>query len=227
MNGKVAENLKKIKERALAASNGREVHVLAASKQKGSALIREAIDAGVWGCGENRVQELLRKKAEGAYEGARLHFIGNLQSNKVKDIVGECDLIESVSSEKLLRLISNRAEGQGIIQDILLQVNIGKEESKGGFLKEEVPKALELASGLKGIYVRGIMAIPPPLEENAGKSPFFEEMYELFVDSSQKRYNNVSMDFLSMGMSQDFELAIQNGANLVRVGSAIFGERKY
>ena len=227
MNGKVAENLKKIKERALAASNGREVHVLAASKQKGSALIREAIDAGVWGCGENRVQELLRKKAEGAYEGARLHFIGNLQSNKVKDIVGECDLIESVSSEKLLRLISNRAEGQGIIQDILLQVNIGKEESKGGFLKEEVPKALELASELKGIYVRGIMAIPPPLEENAGKSPFFEEMYELFVDSSQKRYNNVSMDFLSMGMSQDFELAIQNGANLVRVGSAIFGERKY
>lgn len=227
MNGKVAENLKKIKERVFAASNGREVHVLAASKQKGSALIREAIDAGVWGCGENRVQELLRKKAEGAYEGARLHFIGTLQSNKVKNIVGECDLIESVSSEKLLRLISNRAEGQGIIQDILLQVNIGKEESKGGFLKEEVPKALELASELKGIYVRGIMAIPPPLEKNAEKSPFFEEMYELFVDSSQKRYNNVSMDFLSMGMSQDFELAIQNGANLVRVGSAIFGERKY
>ncbi len=227
MNGKVAENLKKIKERVLIASNGREVHVLAASKQKGSALIREAIDAGVWGCGENRVQELLRKKAEGAYEGARLHFIGTLQSNKVKNIVGECDLIESVSSEKLLRLISNRAEGQGIIQDILLQVNIGKEESKGGFLKEEVPKALELASELKGIYVRGIMAIPPPLEKNAEKSPFFEEMYELFVDSSQKRYNNVSMDFLSMGMSQDFELAIQNGANLVRVGSAIFGERKY
>lgn len=227
MNGKVAENLKKIKERVFAASNGREVHVLAASKQKGSALIREAIDAGVWGCGENRVQELLRKKAEGAYEGARLHFIGTLQSNKVKNIVGECDLIESVSSEKLLRLISNRAEGQGIIQDILLQVNIGKEESKGGFLKEEVPKALELASELKGIYVRGIMAIPPPLEKNAEKSPFFEEMYELFVDSSQKRYNNVSMDFLSMGMSQDFELAIRNGANIVRVGSAIFGERKY
>lgn len=149
MNGKVAENLKKIKERVLIASNGREVHVLAASKQKGSALIREAIDAGVWGCGENRVQELLRKKAEGAYEGARLHFIGTLQSNKVKNIVGECDLIESVSSEKLLRLISNRAEGQGIIQDILLQVNIGKEESKGGFLKEEVPKAWSLRASLK------------------------------------------------------------------------------
>lgn len=227
MNGTVADNVKRISERALAASNGREVHVLAASKQKESALIREAVEAGVWGCGENRVQELLRKKSEGAYEGARLHFIGTLQSNKVKSIVGECDLIESVSGEKLLRLISDRAVALGTVQDILLQVNIGKEESKGGFFKEDIPKALELAGSLSGVYVRGLMTIPPPPEEDAEKSPFFEEMYELFVDSGQKRYNNVSMDFLSMGMSLDFELAIRNGANIVRVGRAIFGERNY
>lgn len=186
MNGKIAENLKKIKERVLAASNGREVHILAASKQKGSALIREAIDAGVWACGENRVQELLQKKQEGAYEGARLHFIGNLQSNKVKDIVGECDLIESVSSERLLRRISRRAEQLGIVQDILFQVNIGKEESKGGFLKEEIPAALELAGELKGIYVRGIMAIPPPLEENAGKSPFLRKCTSFLLTAAKK-----------------------------------------
>lgn len=227
MKGEIADNVKRIKERVLKASSGREVFLLAASKQKESALIREAVKAGVWGCGENKAQELLRKKNEGAFEGTRLHFIGALQSNKVKSLVGECDMIESVSSEKLLRLISQRAARLGIVQEILLQINIGREESKSGFLKEELPEALELAGKSEGIYLRGIMAIPPPPEKNTANLPYFAEMYELFVDSGRKRYNNVSMDFLSMGMSRDFELAIRNGANLVRVGSAIFGERKY
>lgn len=228
----IAENIAEIRRRinAAAARSGRtgaDITLVAATKMNDAARVREAVAAGIDACGENRVQELVEKRAQGAYEGAPLHFIGHLQTNKVKQVVGVVDLIQSVDSEELLARIDRRAEALGIVQDILLEVNIGGESAKSGIAPEALPVLLESASGYAHLRVRGLMTIPPICEEPGGNNVYFSRMYELFVDIGTKKYDNVFMDFLSMGMSGDFEDAIACGANMVRVGSSIFGARDY
>lgn len=223
----IAENVAAIRARIDAAAQGRRVLLVAASKMNDAAAVREAIAAGVDACGENRVQELLEKNAQGAYAGAPLHFIGHLQKNKVKYLVGTADLIESVDSVELLRMIDARARKLGVMQDVLLEVNIGGEAAKSGFEPSALPEALEISGEFSSLKVRGLMAIPPVAEASGASRPYFARMRELFIDIGAKKYDNVSMDFLSMGMSGDFEDAIREGANVVRVGSAIFGPRNY
>ena len=228
----ITENVAAIRERIAAAAvkSGRkpeEILLVAATKMNGADRVREAVAAGVDACGENRVQELLEKNAQSAYAGRPLHFIGHLQTNKVRQIVGLVDLIQSVDSETLLRKIDAQAEKRGVVQDVLIEVNIGGEEAKSGVAPAELEPLLGIAAGCEHLRVRGLMAIPPIAAEPGGNRDYFSAMQQLFVDIKGKKYDNVSMDFLSMGMSDDFEDAILCGANMVRVGSSIFGARHY
>ncbi len=223
----VAKVQAQVRQAALdAGRNPEEVTLVAATKVQSSDTIREAIAAGIRVCGENRVQELNEHWKDGAYEGAAVHFIGHLQKNKVKYLVGKVDLIESVDSEELIRLISARAERQGVVQDILIEVNIGGEASKSGVCVDEVEGLMKLAAQLPGVRPRGLMAIPPVAAGPEGNRPYFRKMYQLFVDMREKLADNKScIDILSMGMSGDFPDAIAEGATQVRVGTAIFGQR--
>jgi pyridoxal phosphate enzyme (YggS family) len=228
----IAENVAAVKAniRAAAVAAGRDpasVQLVAATKMNDADRVRQAIAAGVDICGENRVQEMLEKNRLGAYEGAPLHFIGHLQKNKVKQVVGLASLIHGADSRELLEVISRTALNRGLVQDVLLEVNIGEEASKSGFRPEEIPGVLEYVSTLPGLRVLGLMAIPPICAFPEENRPFFCRMEKLFVDNGEKKYDNVSMDFLSMGMSGDYTEAVACGANLVRVGTAIFGARDY
>ncbi|SHI20103.1 hypothetical protein SAMN02745823_03338 [Sporobacter termitidis DSM 10068] len=228
----IAENIRMLREKIAVAAvkSGRkpeDITLVAASKMNPAERVREAILGGVDAVGENRVQEMLEKHGLGAYEGKPLHFIGHLQSNKVRQVVGVCDLIESVDSETLVAEIGKRASALGLTQDILLEVNIGREENKSGVLRENLDKLLEYAAQTPGIRVRGLMAIPPITGNNGKKPNYFDEMYKLYVDITAKKYDNISMHFLSMGMSDSYIDAIEAGANMVRIGSAIFGARHY
>ncbi|MCR5665144.1 MAG: YggS family pyridoxal phosphate-dependent enzyme [Oscillospiraceae bacterium] len=226
----IRENVLRVRERmekaALAAGRRpEEIALVAASKMNDASRVREAVAAGVDACGENRVQELLQKLEQGAYEGAPLHFIGHLQKNKVRQIVGRVSLIHGADDVELLRLIDRCAAARGLTQDLLLEVNVGREPQKSGFAPEDLDEALESAAGLSHLRVRGLMAIPPAAADERALRQYFTKMERLFVDIGRKKYDNSSMDFLSMGMSGDFELAIACGSNLVRVGTAIFGRR--
>lgn len=223
----IRENVIETLERVKIAANGRDVTLIAATKMNDTAKVKEAISAGIEVCGENRVQELVAKKEENAYEGAGLHFIGHLQKNKVKYVVGEVDLIHSVDSVELMEVISKRAEKLSIVQDILIEINVADEDSKHGINSTNLDNILQAAGDMKGIKVRGLMSIPPISQKKGDNIVYFNEMRELFIDIGAKKYDNVIMDFLSMGMSGDFEDAISCGANLVRVGTAIFGARIY
>ena len=228
----IAENVAAIRAKieAAAISCGRdpkEIKLCAATKMNNADAVRQAIAAGVDLCGENRVQELVQKQKENAYDGAPVHFIGHLQTNKVKQVVGKVDVIQSVDRINLLEVIQKEAAKQGIVQDILLEVNIGEEVSKSGFQKEDVLPLLEHISDFPNIFVRGLMTIPP-LSENFGDNrKFFQEMLQLSVDIRAKKYDNVSVDCLSMGMSDDFEDAVCCGSTMIRIGTAIFGARDY
>ncbi|MBQ5341546.1 MAG: YggS family pyridoxal phosphate-dependent enzyme [Oscillospiraceae bacterium] len=204
-----------------------EITVIAASKMNEALRVREAFAAGIEVFGENRVQEMLEKNRQGAYSGASLHFIGRLQRNKVRQVVGVAELIHSADSLPLIAEIDRCAGKASLVQDILIEINIAGEESKGGFSSAETASVLDAVSSFKNVRVRGLMAIPPICSNPADNVPFFESMTQLFVDNSLKKYDNISMDFLSMGMSGDFEAAIACGANMVRIGSAIFGPRNY
>ena len=223
----IEANVAQVQQRIRAAAGDRKVLLVAATKMNDAETIRRAIAAGIDASGENRVQEMMEKLQQGAYKGAPLHFIGSLQKNKVKFVVGNCDLIHSVNSVSLLEAINKRAAALGIVQDVLLEVNIAREESKTGFLPELLPAFLETAAALGSIRVRGLMAIPPIQKKVGENRLYFAQMRQLFIDIGAKKYDNVSMDFLSMGMSNDFEDAILEGANVVRVGTAIFGARNY
>jgi len=223
----IAENIEAIRLAIAGVCPEGGITLVAASKMNDAARVREAIAAGVDACGENKVQEVLEKDALGAYEGAPKHFIGHLQRNKVNKIVGRVDLIQSVDSEELLRLIHRRAQALGIVQDILIEISIAGEEQKSGIAPDQLPGLLEYASQLPGLRVRGLMCVPP-IQENSGENRlYFAQMKQLFVDNSGKKYDNVFMDFLSMGMTDDYLDAIREGANMVRIGSAIFGARDY
>ena len=228
----IAENIAEVRSRIARAAEkaGRdpgEILLVGASKMNDAERVREAIRAGLSCCGENRVQELLEKNEAGAYEGAALHFIGTLQKNKAKYLVGLVSLIHSVDSEGLMQEISRQALKRGLVQEILLEVNTGGEASKSGFAPGELPAALEKAGQYPGIRVRGLMTIPPICRAPEENLPYFRLLRQLFIDNGEKKYDNVVMDFMSMGMSGDFEAAIACGANIVRVGTAIFGVRHY
>ena len=222
----LAENIARIRAEMEQAAAGRPVQLLAATKTRTAEEVRQAIAAGVDVCGENRVQELVEKSAQGAYEGAPVHFIGQLQKNKVKFVVGAVSLIHSVDSPELLACIDRRACALGLVQDVLLEVNIGGEESKSGFAPEDILPAAEAALTRPHIRVQGLMTIPPVETEPGGNIPYFEKVRELYVDMNQKMFHN-ELKYLSMGMSGDFEEAIRAGATMVRVGTAIFGARHY
>ena len=228
----IAENLARVRENIARAAEkaGRDpgdILLVGASKMNDAARVREAIAAGLPACGENRVQELLEKNEQGAYEGARLHFIGSLQKNKVKYLVGLVELIHSVDSVELMREINKQALKRGITQDILLEVNTGGEDSKSGFAPEKLPEMLAAAAEFPAVSVRGLMTIPPICRRPEENLPYFQLLHQLFIDNGEKKYDNVRMDFMSMGMSGDYEAAIACGANMVRVGTAIFGHRIY
>ena len=224
----IEENIRSIRSRMAAAAEraGRdvgEVMLVGASKMNDAAA---AIRAGIDALGENRVQEMTAKLQEHAYDGAPLHFIGHLQRNKVRQVVGVVSLIQSAGSWELLEEIERQAEKKELIQDVLLEVNIGGEESKSGFAPQVLYEAADKARSLSHIRVRGLMTIPPVEQVPHGNLPYFVEVSRLYVDISRKLYDN-SFAYLSMGMSDDFEDAIAAGATMVRVGSAIFGRRHY
>ena len=227
----IAENIALIRANIARAAReaGREpseILLIGASKMNDAAACRAAIAAGIDALGENRVQEMTQKLAENAYEGAPLHFIGHLQRNKVKQVVGKVDVIESVGSMELLTMIDAQAEKLRICQDILLEVNIGGEDAKSGFAPQDIPDAARAAAALNHVRVRGLMCIPPVAEEKHGSVPYFEKVRGLYVDINEKMYHN-KLDMLSMGMSDDYEDAVRCGATIVRVGTAIFGARNY
>ena len=213
------ERIAQVKERVARAAEKagkkpEDIILVAASKMNDAERVQEAIRAGIEVCGENRVQELLEKYEQNAYEGADLQFIGTLQTNKVKFLVGKVSLIQSAAKH-------------GIRQDILLEVNIGREQAKSGIDPDELLDAIDTLRAKPSLHIRGLMAIPPVADAETKNLRYFNEMRQVFVDILTKKYDNVDMDYLSMGMTNDFETAIACGANMVRIGTAIFGARPY
>ena len=204
-----------------------DIIFLAATKTVDAPVINHAISLGLRYIGENRVQELLSKYDQYDLEHASLQFIGHLQTNKVRQIVGKVDLIQSVSSVKLANEISRCSEKQGITSDVLLEVNIGGEENKSGVPVEALDDLLYQIADIPRVKVRGLMAIPPICENAQENRKYFDKMRNIFLDIRGKNIDNISMDILSMGMSDDYEEAIRCGATMVRVGSALFGARNY
>lgn len=224
------ENYPIIKEKiAQAAKNAgkseKDIILLAATKTVDVDTINYAIKSGIEYIGENKVQEFLSKYEN--YENCHKHFIGHLQTNKVKDLIGRVELIHSVDSLHLAKEISKQSKAKGVVSQILLEVNIGQEQTKSGFSVCETQKAVEEIAMYENIHIRGLMAIPPVADENEKNRKFFYKMNKLFVDIRDKKIDNSSMDILSMGMSDDFATAISEGANMVRIGTALFGQRNY
>lgn len=229
----VRDNLLRVEERicAACAAAGRprdSVRLMAVTKTVELSRILEAIQCGIDLIGENRVQEYLEKKPKLAnVPSLERHLIGHLQTNKVNAIVGQVDMIQSVDSLRLAQLISRRSEALGLVTAILVEVNIGGEESKSGVAPAELESLLYQLADLPGISVRGLMTVPPVLQEESEKRKIFSKMHRLSVDIMDKSIDNIDMRILSMGMSGDYPEAILEGATLVRVGSAIFGQRIY
>ena len=202
------------------------VILLAATKTVPAEVINHAMDSGIEYIGENRVQELLSKK-NNLKTTAHRHFIGHLQTNKVKDIINEVEMIESVHSVKLAAEIEKCAAKAGKTMDVLLEVNIGGEQSKSGFTPDETENAVAEISKMPHLRVKGLMTIPPVCESTKKQIEYFTKMHKLFIDIRDKNMDNVNILYLSMGMSDDFELAVKCGANIVRIGTALFGKRNY
>ena len=225
---KVQEIRRRMAQAALAAGRRpEEILLCAATKMNDAERIRQAVAAGVDCCGENRVQELVQKSAEHAYDGAPVHFIGHLQTNKVRQVVGRVSLIQSVDRTELLECIEREAGRQGVVQDILLEITVAAEESKSGFAPEQAPEIAARMGEFPHCRLRGLMAIPPISEHSGDNCRYFEKIRTIAVDITAKKYDNVRMDCLSMGMSEDFTDAIACGSTMIRVGTAIFGARNY
>ena len=229
-SSEIRRNVEAVQEQIgrAAAEAGRdpsEIRLMAVTKTQSAARVNEAIAAGVTLLGENRAQELLEKYDGYDRAGCDIHFIGHLQSNKVRSIVDKVSMIESVARLSLAQDISRCAQLHGLVMPVLIEVNIGREQSKSGVLPEALPELLGKVSLLPGLSVRGLMAIPPNIEDTVQKEGYFEQMYRHFIDMKAKKLDNVSMTILSMGMSHDYPLAIRHGSNVVRIGRALFGER--
>lgn len=228
----VEENYKRLNEQISEATekSGRSldaVRFMAVTKTVEPAYINRAIELGIDLIGENRVQEFMGKREMLNLGGVEKHLIGHLQTNKVKQIVGQVDMIESVSSIKLANEISKASNAFGIVTPVLIEVNIGNEASKSGMLVETLEENLCEISSFTGISVQGLMTIPPICENSAEIRKYFSNMYKTFIDISSKKLDNICMKILSMGMSGDFTEAILEGATLVRIGSSLFGARQY
>ncbi len=219
----VIENIENAKKRS-GRTDG--VHLLAVTKTIDYDLIDESIEWGVRHVGENKVQDLL-KRIEHYGDKLKYHFIGGLQRNKVKDIVGKVYLIHSVDSLRLAKEIQKRAANENLIQDVLIQVNVSKEETKSGVYLEELDEFVYNILELNNIKIRGLMTMAPFDADENELRQIFRKLYDAFNDIKNKNYDEVSMDYLSMGMTGDYEIAIEEGANIVRIGSGIYGERNY
>ena len=218
----------KINETAVKSGRKRdEIRLMAVTKTVDPMFINFALDYGVDLIGENRVQEMLRKKPELHLDGVEKHLIGHLQTNKAGQIVGEVDMIQSVDSVKIAREIAKQSAKKGVVTDVLLEINVGEEESKSGFSVSEFYEHVYEISQIPEIRVKGLMTVPPICENNTILCKFFENIYDIYVDIGSKKIDNISMNILSMGMSGDYEQAILCGSNLVRIGSSIFGPRIY
>lgn len=227
----VRENLEEVRRRIVDACRraGRdpgEVTLIAVSKTKPVSMLSEAYDAGARDFGENKVQEIVAKAPQ-LPEDIRWHMIGHLQRNKVHQVVGRAVLIHSVDSLRLAEQIEAEAKKQGAEVDILLEVNVAEEESKFGFRLEEVEEAIRNISRLSHVHIQGLMTIAPFVQNSEENRPIFKKLYEFAVDIGKKNIDNVNMGVLSMGMTGDYEVAIEEGATMVRVGTGIFGARQY
>lgn len=202
-----------------------EVTLLAVSKTKPLNELEEAYNAGIRDFGENKVQEL-KDKFENFHKDVRWHFIGNLQTNKVKYLVGKTFLIHSLSSIKLLEVIEKEFGKKNIIADTLIQINIGREESKGGLLEEDLDTLIEAIEKCKFVKVKGIMAVIPKGNEESNRY-YFKKVRDIFDSLKSKEFKNIKMEILSMGMTHDYHIAIEEGSNFIRIGEGIFGKRNY
>lgn len=227
----VEKNIKEIRADIVEAATkaGRdpnEITLMAVTKTVDPAVVNQAIACGVEVLGENRVQEFLSKYDLYDKEHCEIHFIGHLQTNKVKYIVDKVAMIHSVDSYKLAEEIEKQAAKINKVMPILIEVNIGNEESKSGIDDTVVYDLCKQISKLSHVKIKGLMCIPPFSEDEIELNGYFRKMYELFIDIREKKIDNVDMDFLSMGMSMDYKIAIQNGANIIRLGTRMFGSRK-
>ena len=228
----IEHNIRTIKEKIVSAAkeagrNPDEIKLMAVTKTVEPVFINHAIECGIDLIGENKVQEFLSKKPYLKLDNCKAHLIGHLQTNKVRQIISEVDMIQSVDSIKLAKEISKRAHALGITVDCLIEVNIGDEESKTGLDMELLYETLNEVSLLPGIKVKGLMTIPPICENNTILCKYFEKIHNIYVDIKEKKLDNINMNILSMGMSGDYYEAILCGSNLVRIGSSIFGPRIY
>lgn len=229
----IEDNIKRIREdiantAVLCGRKSEEIRLMAVTKTVEPKYINHAIKyGGIDLIGENRVQEFLMKKPELKLDNVECHLIGTLQSNKVKKIVGQVDMIQSVNSFKLAQEIDRCCNNAGIKADILIEINIGDEDSKTGLDATRLDELLHQIDELTAVEVKGLMAIPPKTDDKKEISAFFHNMFKLFIDNKAKKYHNSNMQILSMGMSHDYKQAIIEGATLIRPGSAIFGNRQY
>ena len=227
----IRENVAVVEAKIAAAAkragrNPEDILLLAVSKTKPVEMIQEAVDCGLTALGENKVQEIM-DKFEPMGKGVHWHLIGHLQTNKVKYIIDKVDMIHSVESLRLAQEIDKRAAAAKVIMDILVEVNIAGEESKFGVRPEDTEVFLRELSKFDNIHVRGLMTVAPFVNNPEENRVYFRKMRELLVDMNAKKIDNISMDVLSMGMTGDYEVAIEEGATIVRVGTGIFGERYY
>lgn len=226
----VSENIESIRERirnaCIRSGRADNVKLVAVTKTVDTEMIREAISCGIKVIGENKVQEIEKKFPEIGSE-VEWHMIGHLQTNKIKYIVDKVTMIQSVDSLKLAQEINRQFGKHRRIIDVLVEINIGKEPSKHGIEPECAAELVESIGKLENLRVRGLMTVAPALEKSESVRPYFKKMKQIFDDLKLKQMENISMDFLSMGMTGDFETAVEEGANMVRVGSGIFGPRKY
>lgn len=225
-------NIETIRERIYKAAtsagrNPEEVTLMAVTKTVDPIFINRAIENGITLIGENKVQEFLSKKPYLKLDGCEAHLIGHLQTNKVKQIVSEVSMIQSLDSVKLAKEISKRSTEKGVVTPCLIEVNIGQEESKTGLELASLEELLTEVARLDNIAVKGLMTIPPICDDEKELDKYFLKMHKIFVDIKSKKLDNIDMSILSMGMSSDYESAVRNGSTLVRVGSSIFGERIY
>ena len=225
----ICENLNEVKNRmrkacAAAGRDENEVTLIAVSKTKPAEMLKEAYDAGIRDFGENKVQEILEKSPQ-LPSDIRWHMIGHLQKNKVRQVIDKVVMIHSVDSVALAEQIEKEAAKRELDIDILLEVNVAGEESKFGFAPEEVEEAIRAISVLPHVHIKGLMTIAPFVENSEENRDVFKKLYQLNVDMKSKNIDNVNMTVLSMGMTGDYEVAIEEGAGMIRVGTGIFGVR--
>lgn len=226
----VKENLDEIQDRVIRSAekfghSWEDIHLVAVTKFVDEDRIRQALDWGVKEVGENQVQEIERKME--IFQGAQVHMIGQLQSNKVRKLTDGVALIQSIDRKSLLKEINRIGQRENMIFKGLIQVNNAKEEGKGGVYKEDLPELLDYVETLDHVQIEGLMNIAPFLDDPEEVRPYFRDMRNLFEKISQISYNQIKMNILSMGMTHDYEVALEEGANMVRIGRAIFGERDY